>query len=468
MSSTPAKTRKPRITRRQKSGPDRKAVSPAARQRRPKRYQKQWARPTTLAPVGMARLVDKLSDVPAELRERAEQEKEIWIRDFVLEGCKRGQLMACAREVARKKGLPETAIPPYTTLNTWVKRYRAFGLLGLIDPPNAFAGKSKTITGRTADLFEGAMAQGMTGTRVLQYLAEVLGPLDRLPKRSAIYRAEKQFEKDNAALVALARKGPTWFRDKFEIALSHGVLPGGMRISIDSTVADIWVRIPDARQEAQWRAVRPVFTVVQDVGSRLFVTFNFAFSAIDADICKAVLGRALDPRYNYPGLLSIGVPHEITLDKGAEHQGTFRTLLDTLRIRVVPRHNDSPKAGAHVERLIGTITTEVFKGLTGYSKAERVFDPYAPSDRDTKRNAAQLKYDAFKHEVPVWALPTIEELEARVLAWATVYNERPHAGLPVADPAIQSTLQGVRRLVAGESSATSTDAATAGGTQEAA
>jgi hypothetical protein len=197
-----------------------------------------------------------------------------------------------------------------------------------------------------------------------------------------------------------------------------------------------------------YRAFRPVLTVIEDVGSRLFVTFNLSLYAIDSGICLGVLGRALNQDQNYAGMPSVGVPHEITLDKGAEHQSVFREALEALTIDVVPRRDNSPRAGAHVESLIGTITTEVFKNLpVGYSACERPFDPYAPADRDVKRNLAALKYDAYKLEVPVEALLTLQELESRIWGWATVYNERPHISLPVDSPAVQAALCQVQRIV---------------------
>lgn len=421
------------------------AAKPATRRRRrPSAYRRSWASAAVGVPTGDAD--GRLDELPRDLVLRAAREKYPWIARFIREKCPPGKLMAYARLYAEANAIPPAKIPPYSTLNTWVHRYLAArGLAGLVDAPSRQAGRSRAVTGDALKHLEVAASTGRGPARILDYLAEALPPGAALPAYHAVFRELKRFEQREPHLVAMAREGPTWFRDHCEIALSHGIFPGGLRLTIDSTVADAWVRV---RYGGGYKAFRPVLTVVEDVGSRLGVTFNLSLYAIDAGICAAVLGRALTQAENYPGLLSVGVPHQITLDKGAEHQGAFRELLDVLRIEVVPRKDNDPRGGPHVERLLGTITSEVLANLKGYSKCERVFDPYAPAEDDVKRNLTALKYAPYKREVAVEALPTLAELEARILAFLTVYNERPHKALRLDDAATQAVLAGVQRAVA--------------------
>ena len=243
-------------------------------------------------------------------------------------------------------------------------------------------------------------------------------------------------------LSAMAKRGPTAFRDLTELTSTFLAVLGGMRLSIDSTVLDRWIKVP--APDGGWQPMRPVLTIIEDVGSRLLVTFNLSLYPIDSGICAAVLGRAIDARQNYPGLMSVGVPYEIALDKGSEHQRRFLEVLDRLQIEPIPRNPDSARGGAHVERLIETITTEVCANRLGYSKTERLIDPYAPSDRDTKRNLSQLKYEPYRLDIPVESLATLSELEVQILAWATLYNARPHPGLEVNSPEIQGLLRSTR------------------------
>jgi hypothetical protein len=357
-----------------------------------------------------------------------------FIQRFLAEGCPRGKMMEYARLYAEAAGLKPDAIPPYTTLHTWVQRVRAYGTPGLVDQPRRDAGVSRTVKGMALRAVEAGLGNGHGPNRILQTLSKVVRHRD-LPKYDAVRRELRRMEREEPLLAALAKRGPTAFRDLVELTTTFPAVPGGMRLAIDSTVLDRWVRVPNG--SGGWRPMRPVLTVVEDIGSRLLVTFNLSLYAIDSGICAAVLGRALNSRQNYPELLSVGVPYEITLDKGAEHQGLFLAMLRTLHIEVVPRNDNSPRGGAHVERLIGTITTEVCPNQLGYSKTERIIDPYAPSDRDTKRNLAQLKYEPYKLDISVSSLATLSELEVELLAWATIYNARPHVSLEVENSRIQ-------------------------------
>ena len=252
--------------------------------------------------------------------------------------------------------------------------------------------------------------------------------------RAVALRAERA----NPHLVAAAKQGLLAHRDLHRLALSHGALPGGYCLAIDSTVADIWARIPDASQRSGWAAIRPILTTVMDVGSRSLITFNLSLHPIDSGIIKGVFQRAIYQEGNYPGLISTGLlPVELMLDKGAEHQGQFRRLIDDLTIDVRRRKDNNPTSGAHIERLTGTITSEVFKGRVGYSKTQEDFDPYAPAEADTKRALKQLVYETYKAEWPVDFLLPVEEIEAEICAWAVSYNQRPHVGLPAGGLEIQ-------------------------------
>lgn len=426
-----------RIRRAQPSGDARRALPTPRKRRRTARTSDRSVKELTL-PHPYA----SISEVPNDLLLRA-LEKEGWIQRFIAEGCPRGKLVEYASASAVARGMEDEPPPPYTTLHTWVRRYRAHGLLGLVDAPSSHAGRSRRLDETVKPYFEDAATCGWGATTILRHLARVLPPNVPLPSRPVIWRALKRFEAEEPHLVAMARKGPTWFRDHHELALSHGLLPGGMRLAMDSTVLDIWVKV---REGGTWVPRRPVFTVLMDVGSRLLITFNLSLLRIDAGICLGILGRAFDPTLNHPGLPCVHAPHEITLDKGAEHQAVFRRRLDSLGIRVVPRQDNNPRGGAHVERLIRTVTEEVLTHLRGYSKTERPFDPYAPADRDMKRSVSQLKYDPYRAEVPVEVLSTLRELEEDILAWALVYNERPHRSLPVDDPTTQAVLAGIQWL----------------------
>lgn len=181
--------------------------------------------------------------------------------------------------------------------------------------------------------------------------------------------------------------------------LAMGALPAGYRYEIDSIVADVWVRVPDPRNPDEWNAVRPVLTVIQDAGSGALLTFDLSLSPVDTGAVLESLRRAVDPGLNFSGLPSPGFPREVLVDHAVEYQGLFLTVMAALGVTVSRNSHDRPQERARVERLIRTITQDVF----------------APVDR----------------------LLTLPEVEARILAWATVYNDRPHSGLRSDSPELR-------------------------------
>ena len=356
-------------------------------------------------------------------------------------------------------GIPENEIPTYQTRYRWAVRLEVFGELGLLDAPQHSAGKPqvrrvpdeenpgevvtvRSITPEQEELVETGLFGGQLDySDLLKFVIEHSPPGAPTPSYEVIRAVALRAERDNPHLVSAAKQGLLAHRDLHRLALSHGALPGGYCLAIDSTVADVWARIPDASQRSGWAAIRPILTTVMDVGSRSLVTFNLSLHPIDSGIIKGVFQRAIYQEGNYPGLISTGLlPFQLMVDKGAEHQGQFRKLIDDLTIDVRRRKDNNPTSGAHIERLTETITSEVLKGRVGYSKTQEDFDPYAPAEADTKRNLKQLAYESYKAEWPVEFLPPVEEIEAEICAWGVTYNQRPHVGLPAEGPEIQRVI----------------------------
>jgi hypothetical protein len=440
--------------------------SPEARRTGPRApYGRAWA---TTGTSGKAYLkppaYGSRAEVPEEIQDRA-LEKLGWIQAFVAEGCPRGQLKAFAERHAAYRKLPDSAIPRYTTLTTWVHRYRAFGFLGLCDGVRRDQDEPRAMTEEGQALLKTAIEAGVRSYTTIKTLLdrhtppladaqlawrprEGEAPVDRTTSIHVVRRVAHAIERRSPHAVAYARHGPLWFRNHFQLAFEQGVYPGGWRLAIDSTVADIWAKIRDPRAKATggWRAVRPVLTLIEDVGTRLYVTHNLSVHyAVNSGICLGTLQRAIQQDHNYPGLISTGVPREMSCDKGSEHQGAFRKALKKLGITVVPRIHNDPQGGARIERLIQTVQVEVFAHEPGYSKTERIFDPYAPPEQDAKRTLTQLQYDKHRMDVDPRDLLTVRELEERLLAWAVDYNARPHRSLPTNDARTQRLIAAATR-----------------------
>lgn len=415
-----------------------------ARRSQPGSYRRAWSKDLTDPPRGLrAPHYASLDEVPGDLRERAIL-KRMFVQAFVEAGCPRGQLLTFAQPVADALRQP---LPPATTLRDWAKQYQHWGLLGLVDKVRSDAGRSRTVIQGIREIALVCIIGARHGpSQALAVLTRLL-PTAPLPTYDALRREIERFKKKHPHLMALVRDGLTGWRNRFRLALPGAEFPAGYRYAVDSTVCDLWVRVRNVGLAEGWEAVRCVLTLVEDVGSRALLTFNLSLVSVDSGIAIATLRRAIVPGENFVGLPQIGLPHEVLVDAGPEHLGSFYKSLAEEGIHVeysrTPEHNPT-------ERLIGTITTQLLARLPGYSKSERPLDPYtAPVPEDRKRLSV-MKWDEYHREIPLKLLLTVEELEARIHAWATVYNDTPHPRLSANGKLLQDALELDRMLEGGE------------------
>lgn len=381
-----------------------------------------------------------MGEVPQEIYHRALTEKLPWIQRFVNEGCPRGKLREYAVAHAGAQNIAPEQIPPYTTLNTWVHRHQAFGLLGLMDAVRGDAGKARTISPEVAETLRILRVGGKQGPMQALRSLHQLFEKDQIPTYAAVRRFIRTFERNNPHLIVMADEGIAGWRNKYRLALAGTEYPGGHALALDSTVMDLWVRVPDRDAPDGWRAVRMVLTVVSCVGSRLLVTYNLSFKAIDSGILLGTFRRAVNQDANYPGLLSPGIPRKVIVDAGAENKRLFKKTLTRLGVEVSVGSGYHPERNGREERLIETVQTEVLAALPGYAKTHKRFHPYAPAEKEQTRRLTSLKYEPYRLELPVTALQTPEQVEAQIAGWAQVYNARPHVGLPADSPELMALL----------------------------
>lgn len=401
----------------------------SARQNNPGKYDPQWTEREKEWIDGPN--YSSADEVPRDILERALTQKLPWIKRFVSERCPRGKLVEFARLHAESAGIAEDDIPPYSTLHTWVHQYRQYGVAGLADKVRTDAGIQQ-IDPEVLQVIEALRIGGKVNpgaaTSALVRLLDL--PHNKTPKYGQVRRAIRRVERRYPGLIELVDNGQAGWRNRFRFALAGGLQPGGQTYAVDSTVADITVRVRDPSAPEGWKEGRVALTVIMDVGSRMILTFNLSLYAVDSGILSGVFRRVINPEANYPGLLSPGWPRAVRVDPGAEHQGEFRKLLDQHGVEIQSTTPNTPEENGRAERLIGTIQTEVFSPMPGYVKTQSRFDPYAPPENEAKQRFSKLKYEPHRLEVPVEMLPRIEEVELELLGWAHAYNAMPHSRLP--------------------------------------
>ncbi len=264
--------------------------------------------------------------------------------------------------------------------------------------------------------------------QALSYLDRALPKGVALPSYHTMWREIQRFRRRNPHLVSLVKEGIGGWRNRFRLALPGVEFPAGYRVALDSTACDVVVRVRDFSVSAGWKAIRCVLTVVEDVGSRALLTFNLSTCDIDSGIALGTIRRTIVPGLNYPGLPTIGVPRQVLVDSGPEHLAGFRSALDAAGAKVVYT-SGNPEDNGRVERVIDTINTEVLANLRGYLPVEGLFNPYRDPENEDAKSRLSLRINRRKVKVPLDGLLTLEELEARIHAWATIYNARGHSSL---------------------------------------
>lgn len=409
--------------------PGRSGGEPQARKSQPGSYRPAWQKDVTDPPPGVREPVFRsLAEVPADLRARAE-EKAKWVSTFVRDGCPRGELMNYAKRTAEAKDLPEDAVPPYSTLNGWAKQFLHWGLLGLVDRVRKDAGKRRSLS----DKIRGVLTACIIGARysttdALDFLSRVL-PGVPLPPYHKMWREIQAFTEKNPHLRVLLTGGETEWRNVFRLALPGVDFPAGFRWAIDSTLCDVLVRVRDTTKPDGWDIARLVLTIVEDVGSRMLLTFNLSFTKVDSRIVLGTVRRLIYPGANYPDLPTVGLPHEILVDCGPEYLGDFERALSGTPVELIKTAPGQPEQNGRAERLLGTIKKEVFEGLPGNVAVQKAFNPYRDPKKEDRKNLERLKYDPHREVIPARTLLTVEQLEARLLAWASLYNRRTHPSL---------------------------------------
>lgn len=384
----------------------------------------------------------EVGEVPSDVLERA-YGKLALIQRFVSDGCPRGKLSEYAARAADANGVPPR---PYSTLNTWTHRYVRWGVLGLTDGVRADAGQFRSLTPQDEAILELGLIGGQLDLAALvRLLAEYGAPGDAV-SYDVVRRWAQAYIAARPALYTAAVEGNGAHRSQHRLALSHPLIRPGKIVAIDSTVADVWIKVhaaasPDAEAPVrQYDAVRPVLSICQDVGSRAVVAFNLSLLPVDSAIITAMFRRVVVEGANHQGLPTLGVPDAVRVDAGSEHASQFRTAIRHLGAELLCTGPDEPEANGSVERVISTCTTECLQNLVGFSQTTRWFDPYRAPESDAKQSARSRTYDTYRAEVLPQYLLTLGQLTERIRAWAVGYNARPHRALTVRSPLIADAL----------------------------
>ncbi len=248
---------------------------------------------------------------------------------------------------------------PRRTATRWLAAYRAEGSAGLSRSARSDRGGHRMPT-ELHDLIEG-LALRRPPPRVAEVHRAVSAVAVEhgwpVPCYEVVRRIVRSLE---PGLLALAHHDPDVYRDGFELVLRReSVHPNDMWQS-DHTLLDVMVL------DEVGRPARPWLTVVEDDHSRVVAGYSVFLSdpsaAQTALAFRQAIWRKADSAWPVCGL-----PATLYVDNGADFAGThIAQVCVDLKVQLIHSTPGKPRGRGKIERIFGTITTELLPTLPGY------------------------------------------------------------------------------------------------------
>ena len=281
------------------------------------------------------------------------------------------------------------------TLERWHARYRTSGFEGLRSKPRADAGGHR-FPGELITLIEGlALSRPRPAVTTIHRTVAAICTRQEWPTPSyaVVWSIVRGLD---PGMLTLALEGPSSYRDKYELALRRTADRPNAMWQADHTQLDILILGTDAK------AVRPWLTVVMDDCSRAVCGYSVSLEAPSAMHTALVLRRAIWHKAD-PAFPMCGIPDVLYVDHGSDFTSHHLTsTAASLHIRLIHSAVARPQGRGKVERLFGTINTELLSTLHGHIALGQ------------------------RSPAPVLALA---DLDGAVEECLRLYNDRPHSEL---------------------------------------
>lgn len=255
-------------------------------------------------------------------------------------------------EVATRSGTP------IRTIQRWLSRYRASGLAGLVRSKRADAGNRK-IDAQLVELVEGLALQkprlpiAAVYRKVVAIARKMQWPT---PSYSSVYGIVSTMD---PAMVVLAQEGQPAFRDRFEIVFRHRTERPNVTWQADHTRLDIMI------VDANGSPVRPWLTTVIDDYSRAVAGYLVFLSAPSSLHTSLALRQAIWRKQNQDWPMC-GIPDVLYVDHGSDFTSKhLEQVAADLHFQIIFSTVKRPQGRGKVERLFGTLNTELLTELPG-------------------------------------------------------------------------------------------------------
>ncbi|MCE5290841.1 MAG: Mu transposase C-terminal domain-containing protein [Nocardiaceae bacterium] len=244
------------------------------------------------------------------------------------------------------------------TAQRWLHRYHASGLAGLARTP-------RTPNGRRTDPRLVAVIEKMALRKPRSSLASITrraaehAAKEGLPPVS--YTTVREIVAGlGPAILTLAHDGPVAFRDTFELVHRRRASGPNAMWQCDHTELDIHIVNSDGRP------VRPWLTVVLDDHSRAVPGYTVTVGAPSAINTSLALRQAIWTKAD-PAWPMSGLPDVLYADHGSDFISDHLTQVGIgLKFQIVHSAAGRPQGRGKIERLFGTINTELLADLPGH------------------------------------------------------------------------------------------------------
>ena len=161
-------------------------------------------------------------------------------------------------------------------------------------------------------------------------------------------------------LMALAHDGPAGYRDRFELAFRREAAAANAIWQADHTQLDVMIL------DHAGRPARPWLTAILYDFSRAVAGYAVNLGAPSALQTALALRQAIWRKPD-PAWTVCGLPEVLYSDHGSDFKSHhLEQVAADLRIQLINSTAGVPQGRGKIERLFGTITTELLPGLPGY------------------------------------------------------------------------------------------------------
>ena len=290
---------------------------------------------------------------------------------------------------------------PARTARHWLARFQAGGLSGLARAPR----RDRNTRRQPAELV--AFVEGLALRRPRSTMAHIHRQAVRVagerdwpaPSYGTVRSIVVALD---PGLMALAHDGPAGYRDHFELVFRREAAAANAIWQADHTQLDVMIL------DQQGRPARPWLTVILDDFSRALAGYAVNLGAPSALQTALALRQAIWRKAD-PGWTVCGLPEVLYSDHGSDFKSHhLEQVAADLRIQLINSTAGVPQGRGKIERLFGTITTELLPELCGFLPPSGAGPPSPPR-------------------------LSLAELDAALGHWISVsYHARPHSETKIA------------------------------------